>query len=69
MTYPQWAQEKALLPHCGDRFTQTPRWGWIESIGYYNPLASPKVVQIDHARLDYWKSVGAKMSERVEKTL
>ncbi|BEG57075.1 30S ribosomal protein S16 (rpS16) RpsP [Helicobacter sp. NHP21005] len=41
--------------------------GWIESIGYYNPLTNPKVVQIDHERLDYWKSVGAKMSERVEK--
>ncbi|WP_104689659.1 30S ribosomal protein S16 [Helicobacter felis] len=41
--------------------------GWIESIGYYNPLSHPKVVQIDHARLDYWKSVGAKMSERVAK--
>ncbi|WP_120955540.1 30S ribosomal protein S16 [Helicobacter mehlei] len=41
--------------------------GWIESIGYYNPLSNPKVVQIDHVRLGYWKGVGAKMSERVEK--
>ncbi|WP_104695317.1 30S ribosomal protein S16 [Helicobacter salomonis] len=41
--------------------------GWIESIGYYNPLSNPKVVHIDHARLDYWKGVGAKMSERVSK--
>ncbi|GAA8481379.1 30S ribosomal protein S16 [Helicobacter pylori] len=41
--------------------------GWIESIGYYNPLSEPKDVKIDKERLDYWKSVGAKMSERVEK--
>ncbi|RVY30199.1 30S ribosomal protein S16 [Helicobacter pylori] len=41
--------------------------GWIESIGYYNPLSEPKGVKIDKERLDYWKSVGAKMSERVEK--
>ncbi len=41
--------------------------GWIESIGYYNPLSEPKDIKIDKERLNYWKSVGAKMSERVEK--
>ncbi|WRF69710.1 30S ribosomal protein S16 [Helicobacter pylori] len=41
--------------------------GWIESIGYYNPLSDPKDIKIDKERLNYWKSVGAKMSERVEK--
>ncbi|MFP6267919.1 30S ribosomal protein S16 [Helicobacter pylori] len=41
--------------------------GWIESIGYYNPLSEPKDVKIDKERLNYWKSVGAKMSERMEK--
>lgn len=41
--------------------------GWIESVGYYNPLSEPKTVKLDRERLDYWKSVGAKMSERVEK--
>ncbi|ACI27846.1 ribosomal protein S16 [Helicobacter pylori G27] len=40
--------------------------GWIESIGYYNPL-EPKDIKIDKERLNYWKGVGAKMSERVEK--
>ena len=30
--------------------------GWIESIGFY---------KLDRERLEYWKSVGAKMSERV----
>ncbi len=39
--------------------------GWIESIGFYNPVANPAVVQLDKERLAYWKSVGAKMSERV----
>ncbi|UKJ13938.1 30S ribosomal protein S16 [Helicobacter pylori] len=41
--------------------------GWIESIGYYNPLSEPKDVKIDKECLNYWKGVGAKMSERVEK--
>ncbi|GAA7483149.1 30S ribosomal protein S16 [Helicobacter pylori] len=41
--------------------------GWIESIGYYNPLSEPKDIKIDKERLNYWKGVGAKMSERVEK--
>ncbi len=41
--------------------------GWIESIGYYNPLSDPEVVSIDMDRLDYWKSVGAKLSSRVAK--
>ncbi|WP_299326917.1 30S ribosomal protein S16 [uncultured Helicobacter sp.] len=41
--------------------------GWIESIGYYNPLTQPATIKIDNDRLAYWKGVGAKMSERVEK--
>ncbi len=41
--------------------------GWIEAIGFYNPLNEPKEVKIDRERLEYWKSVGAKMSERVAK--
>jgi len=41
--------------------------GWIESIGYYNPLTDPKVIEIDMDRLNYWLGVGAKMSERVSK--
>ncbi len=41
--------------------------GWIESIGYYNPLSDPAVVNIDMERLNYWKSVGAKISDRVTK--
>lgn len=41
--------------------------GWIESIGFYNPLSEPAAVKFDAQRLEYWKSVGAKMSERVAK--
>ena len=41
--------------------------GWIESIGYYNPLVEPKTVEIDMAKLNDWISKGAQMSERVAK--
>jgi len=41
--------------------------GWIESIGYYNPLTEPSTVKMDLDRLNYWLGVGAKMSERVAK--
>ena len=41
--------------------------GWIEVLGYYNPLTEPKTVKIDEERLNYWLGVGAKMSERVKK--
>ncbi|MCE3036586.1 30S ribosomal protein S16 [Helicobacter sp. faydin-H20] len=41
--------------------------GWIESIGFYNPLLENTSVKVNEERLNYWKSVGAKMSERVEK--
>lgn len=40
--------------------------GWIESIGYYNPMVEPEVIKFDQERLDYWKSVGAKLSQRVQ---
>lgn len=41
--------------------------GWIEVLGYYNPLTDPVTVKIDEERLNYWLGVGAKMSERVKK--
>jgi small subunit ribosomal protein S16 len=41
--------------------------GWIESIGYYNPMTEPEVIKFDQERLDYWTSVGAKMSDRVKR--
>lgn len=41
--------------------------GSIEVIGYYNPMVEPEVIKFDAERLNYWKSVGAKLSDRVEK--
>ena len=41
--------------------------GWIESIGYYNPMIEPEVVKFVAERLTYWKGVGAKLSDRVAK--
>ncbi len=39
--------------------------GWIEVLGYYNPLTEPETIKVDNERLDYWKGVGAKLSARV----
>lgn len=39
--------------------------GWIESIGYYNPL-NPDFKKVDKERLSYWVKVGAKMSDKVK---
>ena len=41
--------------------------GWIESIGYFNPVVEPKVLKIDEERYNYWLSVSAKPSEKVKK--
>ncbi len=41
--------------------------GWIESIGYYNPMIKENNIKVDEERLNYWTSVGAQMSDRVKK--
>ena len=41
--------------------------GWIESIGYYNPLTDPETIKFDEERLNYWMGVGAKLSDRVKR--
>lgn len=41
--------------------------GWIEELGYYNPNVKPAEIKFDAERLQYWKSVGAKLSDRVTK--
>ena len=41
--------------------------GWIESIGYYNPISKEKVISIDEESLNYWLSVGAQMSPAVKR--
>ncbi|MGM0623957.1 MAG: 30S ribosomal protein S16 [Campylobacterota bacterium] len=40
---------------------------WIESIGTYNPDKAQRAVEIDQERLNYWLSVGAKMSDTVKR--
>ena len=39
--------------------------GFIETIGFYNPMSESVDVKFDAERLAYWKSVGAKLSQRV----
>ena len=39
--------------------------GFIETIGFYNPLKESDNIKFDAERLAYWKSVGAKLSDRV----
>jgi small subunit ribosomal protein S16 len=41
--------------------------GWIESIGYYDPLTEPETIRVDEDRLNYWMSVGANLSDRVKR--
>lgn len=40
---------------------------WIESIGTYNPAQDQREFKIDEERLNYWISVGAKMSDTVKR--
>lgn len=39
--------------------------GWIENLGYYNPMTEPETIKFDAERLTYWKGVGAKLSDKV----
>lgn len=44
---------------------------FIEKVGFYNPVADDgaEAVRIDNARVDYWVSVGAQVSDAVKKLL
>ena len=39
--------------------------GFVESLGYYQPLADPALIVIDLERFDYWIGQGASPSETV----
>ncbi len=39
----------------------------IEVVGTYNPRTEPATVTLKRERIDYWKSVGAQLSEIVAK--
>ena len=41
----------------------------VEVLGHYNPLASPKVVVVNHERFDYWVKCGAQPSTTVARLL
>lgn len=42
---------------------------FIEQIGTYDPSAPIEAAKIDYDRLEYWKGVGAQLSERVSKVV
>ncbi|HUJ19987.1 MAG TPA: 30S ribosomal protein S16 [Bryobacteraceae bacterium] len=37
----------------------------MEVVGRYNPRTNPETVELDHARITHWTSVGAQMSPTV----
>ena len=39
----------------------------VEVVGTYNPRTSPASIEMKRARVEYWVSKGAQMSERVGK--
>jgi small subunit ribosomal protein S16 len=41
----------------------------LEELGHYNPSVNPPTFAIKKDRLKYWKSVGAQLSEAVEKLI
>lgn len=42
---------------------------YIEKIGQYNPLTEPMEILLSKSRFEYWKSVGAQLSEGMTKLL
>lgn len=50
--------------------SKSPRDGrFIESIGYYDPIAEPKTLKIDDERAKHWLSVGAQPTDTVKMLL
>ena len=41
----------------------------VEVVGFYNPVASPAEVRLDHERISHWIKVGAKPSGTVSRLL
>ena len=39
----------------------------VEVVGTYNPRTNPATVDLKRARIDYWTSKGAQLSDRVKK--
>lgn len=50
--------------------SHSPRDGRpLEILGHYNPSGTPPSFAVKKDRVEYWQSVGAQMSEAVEKLL
>ena len=50
--------------------SRSPRDGRpLEILGHYNPSMIPPSFAVEKERLEYWQSVGAQMSEAVERLL
>ena len=41
----------------------------LEVVGTYNPRTTPASIDLKRERIDYWRSKGAQLSERVSKLL
>jgi small subunit ribosomal protein S16 len=41
----------------------------LEVVGTYNPRTTPTSIDLKRERIDYWRSKGAQLSERVSKLL
>jgi len=41
----------------------------LEVVGHYNPLTNPAQIQLDHARIEYWRMHGAQLSDTVERLI
>ena len=41
----------------------------VEVVGYYNPVAQPTQVQLNHERIDHWIKSGAQPSDTVARLL
>lgn len=40
---------------------------YIEALGTYNPMTNPRTIEVNQERLEYWKSVGAQVSDGFQK--
>ena len=50
--------------------SRAPRDGrFVELLGYYQPRVDPEVLQVDHERVSYWTSKGARLSDTMRSLL
>ena len=43
--------------------------GYIEKIGFYNPMTEPATIDLDREKFNDWRSKGAQLSEGLRKLL